>query len=256
MKIYVCVKHVPDTAAKITILDKTRIDERVTFIMNPYDENAVEEAVRLKDQVGGTEVIAVTLGRQEAESTLRSALAMGADRGIFIKTDENSDGIVTAKALKRAIDQDGKPDIIFTGKESIDSEGYQTMYRLAAGLGMPVVSNAVSFSLEQEKVTVECELEAGARAVIEMTLPCVIGTGKGLNKPNYPTLPAIMKARKKELKQIDLNCLNLDKSGSRIDILELRPAVEERRAQKLDGSPEEVAAKIVRILHKESKVIP
>lgn len=256
MKIYVCVKHVPDTAAKITILGKNRIDERITFIVNPYDENAIEEAVRLKEQVKEAEVIAVTLGGQEAESTLRSALAMGADRGIFIKTDENPDGIVTAKALKIAIDQDGKPDIIFTGKESIDSEGFQTMYRLAAGFGMPVVSNVVSFSLEQEKVIVECELEAGAREVFEMMTPCVIGTGKGLNKPNYPTLPAIMKARKKTIKQIDLKHLNLNKSDGRIDILELRPAVEERQAQELDGSPEEVAAKIVRILHEEARVIP
>ena len=255
MKIYVCVKHVPDTAAKITILDKNRIDERVTFIMNPYDENAVEEAVRLKEHASETEVIAVTLGGQEAESTVRSALAMGADRGIIIKTDVNPDNMVTAKALKRAIAQDGKADIIFTGKESIDSEGYQTMYRLAAGLGMPVVSNVVSFSLEQEKVIVECELEAGARAVIEMALPCVIGTGKGLNKPNYPTLPAIMKARKKKVKQIDLKSLNLDKSDSRIDILELRPAVEKRKARELEGSPEEVAAKIVRILQEEARVI-
>jgi electron transfer flavoprotein beta subunit len=256
MIIYVCVKHVPDTAARITILDKNRIDEKITFIMNPYDENAVEEAVRLKDKVDDAEVIAVTLGRQEAETTLRSALAMGADRGIFIKTDENPDGIITAKALKKAIDQDGKPDIIFTGKESIDSEGFQTMYRLAAGFGMPVVSNAVAFFLEREKVIVERELEAGAREVVEMAFPCVVGTGRGLNKPNYPTLPAIMKARKKEIKQIDLEQLNLEKNDSRIDIQELRPAVDKRKAEEVGGTPEEVAAEIVRILHEDAKVIP
>jgi electron transfer flavoprotein beta subunit len=256
MKIYVCVKHVPDTAAKITILEKNRIDEKVTFIMNPYDENAIEEATRLKDQLADAEVIAVTLGKQAAESTLRSALAMGADRGILIKTEETPDGIVTAKALKAGIEKDGKPDIIFTGKESIDSEGFQTMYRLAAGFGMPVASNAVSFSLEQEKVIVECEMEAGAREVIEMPLPCVVGAGKGLNKPNYPTLPAIMKARKKEVKQIDLTSLNLEKPVSRVDVLELKPAVEERKAKELSGSPEEIAAEIIRILREEAKVIP
>ena len=255
MKIYVCVKHVPDTAARITILGKNRIDERVTFIMNPYDENAVEEAARIKRDVGNAEVIAVTLGKQAAESTLRSALAMGADRGILIKADDHPDSMVTAAALKAAIDQDGKPDIIFTGKESIDSEGFETMYRLAANFKIPAASNAVSLSLEQGSAIVECELEAGAREVIEMSLPCVIGAGKSLNKPNYPTLPAIMKARKKEIKQIDLASLNLEKPTGRVEIIELKPAVEARRARELTGTPEEVAGDIVKILRDEAKVL-
>ena len=146
--------------------------------------------------------------------------------------------------------------IIFTGKESIDSEGYQTMYRLAAGLNMPVASNVAAFSMERGKVIVECEMEAGAREVIEMPLPCVIGTGKGLNKPSYPTLPAIMKSKKKEVKKIDLTSLNLEKPVGRVDILELKPAVEERKAKELSGSPEEIAAEIIRILREEAKVIP
>jgi electron transfer flavoprotein beta subunit len=137
MKIYVCVKHVPDSAATITIRGKNQIDENVTFLLNPYDEHAVEEAARLKAQIGDSEVVAVTLGKEAAINTLQSALAMGADRGILIKTDDRPDSILTARALKTAIEQDGKPDIIFTGKESIDSEGMQTMFRLAAALGMP-----------------------------------------------------------------------------------------------------------------------
>ena len=255
MKIYVCVKHVPDTAAKITILGKNQIEEKITFIMNPYDENAIEEAARLKKQIGDAEVIVATLGKEAAEATLRSALAMGGDRGLLIKTDEYCDSLVTAKALKTAIANDGSPDIIFAGKESIDSEGFQTMYRLAAEFGMPVVSNVVSFSLNNDTVIVECEMEGGAREVIEMQVPCVIGTGKSLNKPSYPTLPAIMKARKKEIKQIDLDSLNIEKSTSRVDILELKPAVEERKAIELKGAPEEVAEAIAKILKEEAKVI-
>ena len=108
--------------------------------------------------------------------------------------------VMTARALKAAIEQDGRPDIIFSGKESIDSEGFQTMHRLAAAMNMPAASGVEAFSLVQGKVLVECDLEAGAREVIEMSLPCVIGCGKGLNKPSYPTLPAIIKARKKEVK--------------------------------------------------------
>ena len=256
MKIYVCVKHVPDTAAKITILDKNQIDERVTFIMNPYDENAVEEAVRLKERIGEAEVIAVTLGKQAAESTLRSALAMGADRGIFIVTDDQTDSLVTAAALKAAIELDGRPDIIFTGKESIDSEGFQTMYRLASGFKFPAASNVVSFSLARDSVILECELEGGAREVLEMSLPCVVGAGKSLNKPSYPTLPAIMKARKKVIKQIELNDLDFEQPQSKIEIIELTPAVEERQAKELEGSPAEVASKIIKILQEEAKVLP
>ena len=255
MKIYVCVKHVPDTAARITILEENRIDERVTFIINPYDENAVEEAARIKRDIGDAEVIAVTLGNLAAEATLRAALAMGADRGIFIKTDDYPDSMVTAAALKAAIESDGKPGIILTGKESIDSEGFQTMYRLAANFNIPAASNVVSLSLEPDTVIVEYELEAGAREVVELLLPCVIGAGKSLNKPNYPTLPAIMKARQKEIKQIDLKDLNYEIPPGRVEILELRPAVEERQAREISGTPDEVAEELVRILQEEARVL-
>jgi len=255
MRIYVCVKHVPDSAAKITIVGNNQIDESVTFLMNPYDEHAIEEAARLKEQVGEAEVIAVTLGKADAANTIQSALAMGADRGILVTTDGRPDSLVTARALKAAIEQDGRPDIIFTGKESIDSEGFQTMYRLAAAMDMPAASGVESFSLERGRVLVECDLEAGAREVIEMSLPCVIGCGKGLNKPSYPTLPAIIKARKKKVKQIDLQSLNLAKPAGSIEILELKPAVEERHPQEVKGTPEEVAGELVRILQEEAKIL-
>ena len=107
MQIYVCVKHVPDSATRITILDKNRFDESVVFLINPYDENAIEAAVSLKEKVGDAEVIAVTLGKDKAINTLRAALALGIDRGIFIKTDHYPDSMVTARALKAAIEQDG-----------------------------------------------------------------------------------------------------------------------------------------------------
>ena len=255
MNIYVCVKHVPDTAAKITIVGKNQIDESVTFLLNPYDEHAVEEAVKLKEKVGEAEIIAVSLGKAGAANTIQSALAMGADRGILITTDRTADSPLTARALIAAIEQDGRPDIVFTGKEAIDSEGFQTMYRLAAALDMPAASGVEAFSLEQNRVIVECDLEAGTRQVIEMPLPCVVGCGKGLNKPRYPTLPAIMKARKKEVKQIDLHDLNLQEPAGSIEILELKPAVEERHPKEVRGTPQEIADKLVRILREEAKVI-
>ena len=145
MKIYVCVKHVPDSAAKITITGKNQIDESITFLMNPYDEHAIEEAARLKERVAGAEVVAVSLGKSDAANTVQSALAMGADRGLLITTDTQPDSMVTARALKTAIEQDGRPDIIFTGKASIDSEGFQTMHRLAAAMGVPAASGVEGF---------------------------------------------------------------------------------------------------------------
>jgi len=255
MKIYVCVKHVPDSAAKITIVGNNQIDESVTFLMNPYDEHAIEAAARLKKQVGEAEVIAVSVGKADAANTIQSALAMGADRGILVTTDSRPDSLVTARALKAAIEQDGQADIIFTGKESIDSEGFQTMHRLAAAMDMPAASGVESFALEQGRVLVECDLEAGAREVIEMPLPCVIGCGKGLNKPSYPTLPAIIKARKKEVQQIDLQSLNIEKAAGRIEILELKPAIEARRPQEIKGNPEEIAGELVRILREDAKIL-
>jgi len=255
MRIYVCVKHVPDSAAKITITGNNRIDESVTFLMNPYDEHAIEEAARLKKQLDGAQIIAVSVGKADAANTIQSALAMGADRGILVTTDSRPDSLVTARALKAAIEQDGRPDIIFTGKESIDSEGYQTMYRLAAGMDMPAASGVESFALAQGRVRVECDFEAGAKEVIDMPLPCVVGCGKGLNKPSYPTLPAIIKARKKEVQQIDLQSLNIEKPAGRIEVLDLKPAVEARRPREVKGTPDEIAGQLVRILQEEAKVI-
>ena len=254
MNLYVCVKHVPDSAATITIREKNKIDEDITFLLNPYDENAVAEATALRDRIENSEVIVVTLGKEGALNTLQSALAMGADRGLLIKTNDLSDSILTARALKAAIEQDGKPDIIFTGKESIDSEGMQTMFRLGAALEIPVASNVVEFSTENGLALVQCEMEAGVRQVLEMPLACIIGAGKGLNTPKYPTFMDIRNARKKEVRQIDLEDLNLEKPAAGMKIIELKPAVENRQAKELKGSPQEMVRQLVEVLRDEAKI--
>ncbi len=131
MQIYVCVKHVPDTAANIKITGDAEFDESVKFVVNPYDEYGVEEAIRIVKKNGG-EVVVVTVGKEAAVNTMRSALAMGAARGILVKTEKQFlDSSLTSLALHRAIIEDGVPDLIFTGKQSVDSEGSQTHYRLA-----------------------------------------------------------------------------------------------------------------------------
>ena len=218
MNIYVCVKHVPDSAATITVEGKTGITEKITWLVNPYDEHALTEAARIKATGTEVEVVAVCLGKPAAENTLRSAMAMGADRSILIETDQYHDSIFTARALAAAIRSDGRPWMVFTGKESIDSEGMQTQFRLAQHLGLPVATNVIKIDADSDGVTVECEREAGTIDVYRMAVPCVIGAGKGLNNPNYPTFPDIVKSRKKPVKRIGLAELAIDTPAAGMQI--------------------------------------
>jgi electron transfer flavoprotein beta subunit len=255
MQIYVCVKHVPDSAAHITIVDKNHIDENLTFLLNPYDEHAVTEAVRIKDNLPGSEIIVVCLGKDDAQNTLRSSLAMGADRGILIVSNKRHDCIETARILKAAIEQDGKPGLIFTGRESIDAGGMQTMFRIGALFDFPVATNVVKLDVEAGRAVVDCELAGGAANTCEMSLPCVIGAGRGLNTPRYPTFPDIVKSKKKSVKIIRVSDLNIKPSTAGMSIVELEPLEQTREPKKITGDAGVIAQKIVRILKEEAKVI-
>ncbi len=255
MQIYVCVKHVPDSAANIVISEKNKIDESIAFLINPYDEHAVTEAVKLKKNLGSSEVVAVCLGPCDAEKTLRSAMEMGADRSILITTETKQDSITTARALKDAIQNDGTPGIIFTGRESIDDVGMQTMFRIGKAFGFPAATNIVDFSIKNGNAIVESEREGGIRDVYELSMPCVLGAGRGLNTPFYPTFPQIVKARKKEIKKIDFNTLKIKKPVAAMEVIELKSFVKERKPKEIKGSPMEAAKELARILHDEAKVI-
>ncbi|MCP3899640.1 MAG: electron transfer flavoprotein subunit beta/FixA family protein [Desulfobacteraceae bacterium] len=257
MQIYVCVKHVPDSAVNITILDKCRIDQNVTFLLNPYDEHAVTEAVRIRDAIPGSEVIAVCLGKDDAEKTLRSALAMGADKGLLITSDDDHDSIETARALKAAMEfgQTEKPALIFTGKESIDAEGMQTMFRLGALFDFPVATNVVKVDIKDTKAVVDQELSGGNVNTYELSLPCVIGAGRGLNTPKYPTFPDIVKSRKRPVEKIAFADLNISPSKASISIVGLEPLKQTRNPEEITGDASLVAQKILTILKQEAKVI-
>ncbi|MEE4263491.1 MAG: electron transfer flavoprotein subunit beta/FixA family protein [Desulfobacteraceae bacterium] len=256
MKIFVCVKHVPDTAAKITVIEDRSFAETCKFIVNPYDEYAVEEAVQLIQQAGGGEVIIVTVGKEAALNTMRAALALGADRGILVKTDAQFlDSGLTSQALQKAIEQDGAADLIFCGRQSIDTEGMQTPFRLAKALDMAVVSDVVGLSVSEGKAVAEREIGGGARQVVEMQLPCVIGATRGLNEPRYPKLPDIMKAKKKEIRQIDIGDLGLDLASPLTEIMNLEAVPERGQARMMQGSTREMVEELVKILKEEDKVI-
>jgi electron transfer flavoprotein beta subunit len=259
MKIYVCVKHVPDSAATIKVVDGKTIDTGVTFLVNPYDEHALTEAARIAKAAAEAEVVAVCVGPPAAENTLRSALAMGADRAILVTMENQSetlpDSMATARALAAAITADGTPDLILTGREAIDTEGMQTMFRLAHRLALPAATSVVKIVLADDHILATCEKEAGAREVLRLSRPCVLAAGKGLNTPKYPTFPDIIKARKKELETIAWESLALAPATGGIEIEHLEPADEVRTPKAITGDAAEVAAELVRILREEAKVI-
>ncbi len=256
MKIFVCVKHVPDTAASIRLAGETGFDDsEITFIASPYDEYGVEEAVSLVEKNDG-EVVIVTVGKDAAVSTIRGALSMGAHRAILVKIESQFlDSSLTAKALKAAIEQDGSGDLIFTGKGSVDTESFQTQYRLAQLLEMPVVNEVSSLSIDDGKAVVEREIGSGEKQVIEMDLPCVIGADRGLNEPRYPKFPDIMKAKKKEIKKIEFSSLELDESKSMVEIEKLELVPERSGAKMIEGSVNDQADQIVKILRQDEKVL-
>ena len=256
MKICVCVKHVPDTAASIKLAgDKGFEDSEIKFVSNPYDEYGIEEAVSLVEKQGG-EVVIVTIGKASAVTTIRSAMAMGAHRAILVKTDSQFlDSDLTAKALKAAMDQDGLPDMIFTGKGSVDTESFQTQYRLAKFLGIPVVNEVSNLIIDEGRAIAQREIEGGEKQVIEMSLPCVIGATKGLNEPRYPKFPDIMKAKKKEIKEIDLLELGIEASQGKVTLEKLESVPERSGAKMLEGSVDDQVTELVRILKDDEKVL-
>ena len=256
MKIYVCVKHVPDTAANIKVVGENGFDDGgCKFIANPYDEYAVEQAVQLVEKNGG-EVVIVTVGKAAAAGTIRAAMAMGAHRGILVTVDSQFvDSQTTAKALKAAIEQDGPADLIFAGKGAVDTEGFQTLYRLAAAMNLPVVNEINRMELGDGKATVGREIGGGAREMLEVALPCVLGTTKGLNEPRYPKFLDIMKAKKKPIKEVGLSDLGLGADGAQSELVKLEKVPERTGAKMMDGDVRQAVESLVTILKEEEKVI-
>jgi electron transfer flavoprotein beta subunit len=246
MKIAVCIKRVPDTETRIKIAGATKIDETgVKFIANPYDEFAVEAALQLKQKAGG-EIVAVSLGPDSAQETIRTALAMGADRGLHLKTDgQPYDTLAVAHAL--AAELKGY-DVILLGKMAIDDYNHAMAPALAEMLNVPCVSAVTSLTIDGTKGTAEREVEGGVE-VLSFPLPAVISADKGLNKPRLPTLPGIMAAKKKpmESKPAALGTVRVT-----VRSLALPP---ERPAGRIIGEGAAAVPELIRLLQTEAKVL-
>ena len=199
MKILVAVKRVVDYNVKIRVkADNSGVETaNVKMSMNPFDEIAVEEAVKLKEQGTASEVVAVSLGEKKCEEALRSAMAMGADRGILVETNEELQPLAVAKLLKTLVENES-PDLIILGKQAIDDDSNQTGQMLAALLNYPQGTFASNLTLKDGKATVIREIDGGLET-ISIALPAVLTTDLRLNEPRFASLPNIMKARSKPL---------------------------------------------------------
>jgi electron transfer flavoprotein beta subunit len=248
MKIAVCVNHVPDTAAKITILPDGKGIETtgVSFIINPYDEYAVEEALRMKEKSGG-EVIVVSVGQEQNKETIRKVLAMGADEGILLKVNSGIDSFGVAKLLADEI-KNINCRVVFFGKQSVDYDNSIVGQITAAILDYNCISNCVSLNIDEEKVNAETEIEGG-REVVVSDLPIVITAQKGLNEPRYPTLKGIMAAKKKNITE-----KNVDIPEPKIETVRLKNPSEKKPGRVL-GSDASVVPELIKLLKEEAKVI-
>ena len=210
MKILVPVKRVVDYNVKVRVKsDGTGVDiANVKMSMNPFDEIAVEEAVRLKEKGAATEVIAVSCGVAQCQETLRTAMAIGADRAVLVQTDEELQPLAVAKLLKALLDKE-QPGLVILGKQAIDDDANQTGQMLAALADLPQATFASKVELAADKVTVTREVDGGLET-LELTLPAIVTTDLRLNEPRYVTLPNIMKAKKKPLETVTPADLGVD----------------------------------------------
>ncbi len=264
MDVIVCIKQVPDTETKIKINPEGTgiVTEGIKWVMNPYDEYAVEEALQIREKMGG-KVTVVCLGPDRATDAIRTALAMGADEAVHANDPafEGSDSLATAKVLAKVIGSMNY-DLILTGKQAVDMDASQVFGCLAEILNLPYVSVVVDLEISPDgkAATAKRETEGGMEEVIEMPLPALIAAQKGLNEPRYASLPNIMKAKKKEIKKIDLAATGVDsgevgEKGSKLKTKNYRLPPEREAGKKLEGEPAETAAQLAKLLHEEAKLI-
>ncbi|SPD74196.1 Electron transfer flavoprotein subunit beta [uncultured Desulfobacterium sp.] len=264
MNIIVCLKQVPDTESQIKIGSdkKSIVTDDIKWVMNPYDEFGVEEALRMKEKFGGT-VTVVGVGPKRVTETIRTALAMGADKGVLVNDDalNGSDSIAIAKALAAAI-RPLEYDVIFTGQRGVDDDMGVVGAALAEFLGIPQLSLIIKIEVAEDGKSVKATRPVEGQAlIIEAPLPVLITAQKGLNEPRYASLPGIMKAKKKPLEEktladLGLNAGEFGSAARKVKVLEITPPPERGGGKIVTGeTPQEKAAELAKLLHEEAKVI-
>lgn len=262
MNIFVCVKQVPDTETKIVPTgDGSFIETNsIKWIMNPYCEFAVEQALLVQAANAGSTVTVVRVGSTKDTEALRTAMAMGADEAFLVEAGDNLDSYMIAKALKGAIEKSGKtPDLILTGKQAIDDDALQVPQVLATMLNLPSVSVVVGYEGNASDITVKREVEGGTLEVYGVKLPAVIACNKGINTPRYASLPGIMKAKKKPLTTLSLADAGVSDADKRLKYSNFSLPPEKPPGKKYDATDAAKQAAVVKevvgLLRTEAKVI-
>ncbi len=262
MNAIVCLKEVPDTETRIQIRDGAVVEEGIQYVVNPYDEFALEEALTWQEKVGG-KVTLISLGPERARESILKGLAMGADEVYHLSDPAflGGDAYATAKALAAAIKTLGEYDIIFCGKQAVDDDNAAVGVMLAEMLDLPHVSVVTKLELDFEAGTGRAEREIeGGKEVVEFPLPAVITAQKGLNEPRYPSFRGIRQARRKPFHtwtpgDVGLEADAVGAAGAKLEIVEVLPPPERPPGRIIEGEPPEAAKEVVRLLREEAKVI-
>jgi len=262
MNSIVCLKEVPDTEARIEVRGGKVAEEGIQYVVNPYDEFALEEALKWQEQHGG-KVTLVSLGPERARESILKGLAMGADE-VYHLADQaflGGDAYATAKALASAIQKLGGYDVIFCGKQAVDEDNASVGVMLAEMLNLPHVSVVTKLELAADGKSIRAEREIeGGREVVQSSLPAVITAQKGLNEPRYPSFRGIRQARSKPFTQWTVGDLGLDAGvvgagGAKLQVIEILPPPERPAGRIVPGEPADAAKEVVRLLREEAKVI-
>jgi len=259
MKVLVLIKQVPDTATQVKVgADPRGVDTTgITWIVSPYDEFAVEEALRIKEKRGQGEVVAVTLGPDRAKEALRSCLAMGADRAVHVNDPalEGADALTAARALAAVVKLE-EPKLVLTGRQAIDDDMGAVGAQVAEILGWPCLSWVMEEAIAEDgqRVRAGRQVEGGLE-LFDAPLPCVLTAQKGLNEPRYPTLKGIMGAKKKEVKNLTAADLGVGQIGRELEIVALDPPPPRPPGRVLTGDPKDMARELVRALREDVKII-